>query len=393
MERTFDKVSSALLKHFDSYKIPVLSVIYSITVFRALHLSPHYYILTHYLYSYKYGFTRRALIGTILSPLFQDRTNEEIVLIITIFFGIILSCFFISLFLKWTSFSRGNSALFSAGFVFFTSPFISSIANYFAYFDLIIYLTAFAGIWLIVKDKNIFIIMIINIAGLLIHENYLAACFPMIVFVLVIRHMFGTGSGESLIKRRKSLLILIIKIICLVIPLVAIFLFIFNKTPSGALQTDLKEMKIMSQFWITIGTHMIKVSFDKFWLTGLNFLTITDILAVLPTALFYAFLSLYIINRNCNKPEEKLKKIFLMTLSLSVIAAPVPLVIVALDAGRIISFSNMNSFVVFAVLVRYTDRKMIFSGIRERGMLILSALAFSVYNLLIFNKLMLLFFE
>jgi len=96
-----------------------LFLLLSFTVFRALIVVPHYYILTHYFFSYKFGLIKRGLVGTLLQPLINGKNNEQIIFIISIFSFLIFTFLIVGLFIKWIIYTKEDPLLSLAGFAFF----------------------------------------------------------------------------------------------------------------------------------------------------------------------------------------------------------------------------------------------------------------------------------
>jgi len=347
---------------------------------------PHYYPLTHYFFSYKFGFIKRAFIGTMMMPLLEGRSNEQVILIISIFAAIMLFILLGVLLYEWIALASSDQILFLTGLVFFTSPFISFISNDFGYLDPIIYLITIICLWCILNKKSIWIVIILNICAVLIQEIYLISCFPLLVFVLACQTLLENEHADFI----KKMPAFFSKIAIYAIINTVLFLLIYKGRPSEELEAYLKSMNIMSTQMIEWGTWTLRKSFYENWLAGFKLLGIVNLLKILPSTFFYLFLSLYIYGKSLKVHDKKSNALLLILIPISTLS-PMLLFLVAWDVGRILSFTNINAFLIFCVLIKFTNGRMNILSEKYRRLFISSILLCTLYNLYMLDKLPLMF--
>jgi len=366
-----------------------LFLLLSFTVFRALIVVPHYYILTHYFFSYKFGLIKRGLVGTLLQPFINGKSNEQILFIVSFFSALMLSLLLVGLFFKWITFTKEDPLLSLAGFAFFSSPFISFLSNDFAYFDSILYIIALSSLWCILKGRNIWAVVVLNIAGVLIQEIYLVIGFPLILFAGTLQHFTSSEYEEF---KNESLKPFLKKILLLLISTATAYLLIFKGRPSAEMRSYLQGQGLFSEFWINIGLWTQERSFYEDWLVGFKHLESEYLFQIMPTTLFFIILSLYAYIKMVPLSFSRRVHLFVISLIVACSIAPVFLILVAWDVGRILSFSNMNSFLVFFTMIYLAKEKPNFIWNKSGHWLYsLSVFLLTIFNLIIYYWLPLLF--
>lgn len=143
--------------------------------------------LTPYALSYKYGFISRGLVGSIIRIFIPNLTLKHIYLIIAL--NTLLLCaltvFFVNRILLYAGKERG---LLFAVFLFIVNP--GSIAFLFYWgnygrFDLFMIMILIITALLMVKGKGLFLIPIMSVLGILIHQAYVFMYFPAIIVLLL----------------------------------------------------------------------------------------------------------------------------------------------------------------------------------------------------------------
>jgi len=373
----------------DPFRGFFLFLLLSFTVFRALIVVPHYYMLTHYFFSYKFGLIKRGLVGTLFQPLINEKNNEQIIFIISLFSALMLSLLLVGLLFKWITFTKEDPLLSLAGFAFFSSPFISFLANDFAYFDSILYIITLASLWCIMKGRHIWTVIVLNIAGVLIQEIYLVIGFPLILFACTFQH-FASSEYEEF--KKESLKPFLKKIFLLIISTATAYLLIFKGKPSPELRSYLEGQGLFSEFWINIGLWAQERSLYEGWLAGFKHLKSEYLFQILPTTFFFIILSFYAYIKMLPVIFSRREHLFVILLIVACSIAPVFLILVAWDVGRILSFSNMNSFLVFLTIIYMAKEKPNFIWNKAGQWLYSSSvLMLSIFNLIVYYWLPLMF--
>ncbi|MEG2511376.1 MAG: hypothetical protein RSB00_03340 [Bacilli bacterium] len=166
------------------------------------------YTLSYYRITYTLGFLSRALVGSIFDIL-GIITKTEICIFITFInfsFMIIMSSFLNNLIKKY----KNNLFILVALLFIFNTASITNIYSFleFGRLDIFICLAFIISMYLIYKDRLEFI-PIISLVTMLIHENFLMWCAPVICALLLYKFIIS--------KNKKYLYTLIINIIVLLI--------------------------------------------------------------------------------------------------------------------------------------------------------------------------------
>lgn len=197
-------------KYYQTMVIFGLFWAFFITVLRAMRW-PNDWAEAHWLISYKFGFIKRALPGTLIAP-FTNSGNAELVIKIvsTVFF--LLFCavlFWISVRIIKKSQFDINSVL--VAFVFMTSPYIVMSGHLNGYFDNICIIISVFACLLVIRGK-IWLSSIVLSVGVLIHETIFLIGFPAVIFLALIQLTKEVSSSVQLfirfISRYKVLIII-----------------------------------------------------------------------------------------------------------------------------------------------------------------------------------------
>ncbi|NRB37093.1 MAG: hypothetical protein HRU20_01340 [Pseudomonadales bacterium] len=166
-----------------------------ITVLRAFRW-PNDWAEAHWLISYEFGFIKRALAGTLISPFTNyGDINSNAYLAIKIVSTSFLLFFCLAIF--WVCFRiikkfqfNIHSVLISS--IFLTCPYIVMSSHLNGYFDNIIILISVFASALVMRGKIWSSAILLSI-GILIHETTFLVGFPSVIFVALIQQMRISG--------------------------------------------------------------------------------------------------------------------------------------------------------------------------------------------------------
>ena len=200
-----------------------------ITISRALRW-PNDWAEAQWLISYKFGFVKRGLPGTLIAPFVNlGRINNNVDIVIKI-----ISTIFLLLFcavLLWICLRIIQKSLFNiysvlVVLIFSTSPFVVMSAHLNGYFDHIIVILVVFSCWALFNGK-VWLISIILSTGILVHEITFLIGFPVVIFLALVQYIKETNNlnTKQLITgyfSRYKLLFLI--------PSVTLLIIIINQT-------------------------------------------------------------------------------------------------------------------------------------------------------------------
>jgi hypothetical protein len=360
----------------------LLFILFFITAIKALRAGVHDYAIAHFFITYKYGLIKRALIGTLMTPLLDGRTNEQIVIIINMFSTVVLTLLFTWTFVHWNSLTKHNLLLFCTGFVFFTSSFISFTSNDIGYFDPLLCLISIACLWCIFNNINIVFVIIISICGILIQEIFLLFGLPIVIFALI---------SQSLLKNKMDVISktdiknILFQLVVLIIPVILVFfLMLLQKVQTDVIRADIWKLGFVNDTYVYVLLKSFKEGgsvFKEHFLTGFIKLKFVDLLKILPNTVFYIVLSLLAFNYSIKKTANKKLNIFYMLLIPATCFAPLIMFFVAHDVGRRLSFTNFHAFFVFIIILHYTDKNINISSKKFNIILIVSIILFTLFNI------------
>jgi hypothetical protein len=155
---------------------------------------PPYVPYIHLLVDYHFGFTKRALIGAIVS-LFDQHVPVWLVFALGGVSWLITAGLFVSLFRRTFGFDEAHMPLFifTAGSPFFLKNFMHTLGH----FD--IYGCAFAICLLLVPAQGlgfVLLAVLFSIALVLIHHIHLLMYVPTIGVIVILRHYLAVGIGR-----------------------------------------------------------------------------------------------------------------------------------------------------------------------------------------------------
>jgi hypothetical protein len=171
-----------------------------VTIGRSLRL-PNEFAMTHWLFDYRFGFMKRALVGASVGvvtnlagvPLSPTGIATLSFGLLVAFFGVLLMVLF-----RATRSSAPTPEGVLVALVFVSSPFTVLSAHLVGYFDGLVYLLAALAIALVLSDRpgsSAFV----SIVGLLVHENYLLIGLPLVALAAT---LVSAGNGRPSPRRR-----------------------------------------------------------------------------------------------------------------------------------------------------------------------------------------------
>jgi len=132
-------------------------------------------------------------------------------------------------------------------------------------------------------------------------------------------------------------------------------------------------------------------SFYDDWLIGFKHLKAEHLFQILPTTFLFMILSLYTYVKMVPDTFGRKAPAFIISLIIACSIAPVFLVFVAWDVGRILSFSNMNSFLVLITITYIAKGKLVLLNKTEKWLYSISILLLTLFNIFIYYWLPLIF--
>jgi hypothetical protein len=190
-----------------------------ITVLRALRW-PNDWTEAHWLISYEFGFIKRALPGTLISPFVDFESAELVIKIVSAIFLVLFI-----LLLVWICYrvfaKQFNSVL--VALLFLTSPYIVMSGHLNGYYDNIVMIISILACQLVMREK-IWSASILLAIGMFVHETILLVGLPSVVFIAFIKHVKnGKATSfrrlfEGFIFRYKMLLAIpLLVFICIIV--------------------------------------------------------------------------------------------------------------------------------------------------------------------------------
>jgi len=182
-----------------------------ITILRALRY-PNDWAEAHWFISYKFGFIKRGLVGTLFLP-FVNRNPQLIIEILSTLLLIIMCVVLLSINMRIIRRNGSDISSLLLALLFLTSPYLVMSAHLNGYFDnILISLTVFASL-LLKKNKIFFSSLVVSI-GILTHELMFIVGFPNVMFFAMLQHVTQTKPPTiktfilSFIARYKMLIVI-----------------------------------------------------------------------------------------------------------------------------------------------------------------------------------------
>lgn len=192
-----------------------------VTTLRSLRW-PNDWAEAHWLISYKFGFIKRGLIGTLFLP-FVNSNPEFFIGIFSILLFLVMCVVLVSISMRIIRWSGVNISSLLLSLVFFTSPYLIMSAHINGYFDNILILLTVSACFLLKKNKILFSSLVVSI-GVLTHEIIFLAGFPSVIFFAMVQHIIQTKPSTlrtltfSFFSRYKQLLFTpVVVFVCLIL--------------------------------------------------------------------------------------------------------------------------------------------------------------------------------
>ena len=225
---------------------------------------------------------------------------------------------------------------------------------------------------------------------MLTQEIFLVFGFPLVVLA---------ASCQSFLKVRyphvtkKDILLRSLKLLTLILTVILILLFLSKERQVDDLKTHILSRGFISEHWVDRGLWTLKEPINHInnLAAGLSRFELSHFLKIIPSTIFYFILSLCIfIFGSAKTTNRKINSFIILSIS-SVCFAPLLLLAFAWDFGRIVSFSNFHAFIVFILILHFSDKKTKSIPSKIKIILIVFTLLLTSFNLYIADKLPLMF--
>lgn len=251
------KIASKIRNTIEKYYIEFTIVI--VVLFNLIKIIPGYlslsdfwrsYILNYYVLSYQSAgrFISRGLVGTI-TDLFTDSINSKIFYVV---FWLLYFIIYTIIAIKIVRIAKNKSYnliyLFLGTMILF-SPAIMNYASDFARPDIFLILLAYFSMFLIYKNRGLFLVPFLCVAGVLVHEGYICFFMPIIgIFFL------------NCIAEKKDIKRIVFFLISIVVCLLAVIVvFKYGKTNFDNI--DVLFQTIQNKIDIPLNSNMINFEF------------------------------------------------------------------------------------------------------------------------------------
>jgi hypothetical protein len=301
------------------------------------------YAASHWVLSYDYGLIRRGLVGTIMKVWLPIVTIEDIHHTAFIAYCIFL-LFLLVVFYGLLRNKNKSEQLFRLILIFLANPAtISLLAQDLGRFDLFLIMITFLSMILLLLNKNVWLIPILMIAAMFIHEGFLILYAPTIVATMIFLYIWN--------KREKKLLV---TLVISMISVAAVFFILYNygrpllgyEEFSRLIQTRANfcvTPMSMSECYFNIKDHHAVASSSLYNAGSIANLFVA-LLILSPVILILLNLWSHALS-NCGRKHIACKLFFLATLS-GLIVVPI-----ATDYGRWISaIIFCNFFAIFFLM-------------------------------------------
>lgn len=303
------------------------------------------YAASHWILSYDYGFIRRGLVGTIMKVWFPIITIEDIhhtaLIAYCTFLVFLLIVFYVLL-----RYKGKNGQLFRLILIFLANPAtISMLALDLGRFDLFLIMIMFLSMTLLLLNRHVWLIPILMITAMFIHEGFFILYAPTIVATIIFVYLWD--------EREKRILA---TLVFSVIMVVAAFLVLYKY---GRPTLGYEEFSSIIQSRSTFGVTELSLRecyfsiIDHYKLASSSLYEAGSIANFFAALLILSPVILILLNlwthalRNCGAQRIACKLFFLATLS-GLMVVPI-----ATDYGR--WFSGVifcNFFAIFFLVIK-----------------------------------------
>lgn len=295
--------------------LPWLAIVWTIlltaNVFRGLRF-PHPFAKGHWLFSFRHGFVKRGLPGTLVEPWLREKTAAEINTVLDTL-GIVLLALAFGLSLRWSYRLLARTPMTPAWWgvvagttVFVLSPFVVSEANLCGYFDHLLVLATWGGLALIDRDR-LLSAGLLGAACMSSHEMFVLFGLPVWCLALWLRRADARDDAEVRANLVDSLRRESLAWARLLAPSLAVVVAISAAERSGAfsapgevLFAEAKALHVISEGWLVTSFHPLRVTVaENMGNQGpqfLSWLTSDDALyGIHPTTLVLLLLGLWVL--------------------------------------------------------------------------------------------------
>lgn len=319
----------------------------------------HEWANVSWLIHYDFGFVKRGLLGSLLTLLLPASTTITPELLSTIGLPLFLTLLAALLLIAFRMIVLTNFSwlLFLFAAVFFTSPYLTMLANIRNYLDIPISLLGIASLFSALKQRYFTAALILSI-GVFIHELVIVIFLPLFVLLLGLQHAFRTNTNQT-----SSPLFKIAPWLAIIFPLVFLAITIINQQTldTGELRLQI-ENRIMSLLPMNkdraeLYSEMLTYSFFDYLKeeSGLFLGRITDSYFVFTVGLF-PVITLLVIWQISGSLRTGMRLILLLLAAGSCLA-PLTLHLIAFDTNRIWVMPIFSAFLALWLVVETSQVK------------------------------------
>lgn len=151
-----------------------------------------FYAVGHWLLTWRHGFVKRGLVGTLASPVLAGKTGQDIQPIVTILAAVVLTLLCVGLFQAGLVITRRARATEGGGFLYLSvlaflgSSGVIAMASTLGYLDHVLAGLALLGVGAAAQGRPV-IAASACIAGLAVHEIFVFYGLPVVAFTVLLR--------------------------------------------------------------------------------------------------------------------------------------------------------------------------------------------------------------
>lgn len=315
---------------------------------------PNAYAISHWLYSYDFGFIKRGLVGQLVQPLLSGKKPDEIIDIINWLSAAIFFGFFVTMFWPIWNLTKKMGSIprllyLMSCLVVYSSAFVVFMAHITGYFDQLLAIFAFVSVAFIKKNRFL-VPTVLTVVGLFIQEIYALVGFPAVVFAVVIRILTNERND------RKSLFAdLASKTAYLVIPALCAFALIcwsqerMSQTVISDIEQQMEEYGVLSKSGVWWGTYHLSHNISTNWRSergkAMERITRVDVArSVVPSVAFLLLASAVFLSGA--------GKLYLLFLLIPVVFCPLTIHFFASDTLRFGTSLIFNAFLALVAIVK-----------------------------------------
>ncbi len=347
-------------KLFEPVKYELLILLIYL-VYLPFYLPPaiHDWCATPFLITYQFGFVSRGLIGSLLALAFPFLSHKilYIVIVCSLVLLMIVSSVMTGKVIRSADASIKTITIFLV-LIFCTNPgAISFLFNHvnFGRFDIYLMIITACCCMLIVGNRYLFLIPVLTVLGVLIHQGFLFLFFPSILLLLLFNY-----------TRSKSKKIMSVTITTgIITTLTYLYIQLFGKIESLSLQelvyvvasrTDARVSKRMLEFeyFLSLKQNFIQLVLPAIWNKFYNLV----IILILTSPLIYFFFFLW--RNTIEKASSRKMKFIYKAMAFSFLSTA-PLFLLAIDWGRWLSAIITVQFILIFSLIYLRDVAMVSS--------------------------------